>query len=279
MIIALTVVFIILLYIIGGDRGIQTFITLCFNISALILSIFLMSWGWNPVGVSLVSCFIISSATLFYQNGRNAKTLASFCAIIIVLLILFAVSFMVGYASHLGGINEIMRYEDEITRYSPDININMSKIAVSMIITGLIGAAADASIGVSSAVYEVYKNNRELSLTELFRSGTHIGGDILGATINTLYFACLGESLTLFILLKNYHYSILEVINSKAFCQEFIDIIVSCISCILVIPITAIFISYILKNLSKFEKFLLDDGLLLEPGDETLNENVNIIPG
>ncbi len=97
-----------------------------------------------------------------------------------------------------------------------------------MIITGLIGAAMDASIAVSSAVYEVYKNNRGLSLMELFQSGIHIGSDILGATINTLYFACLGESLTLFILLKNYKYSVLEVINSKAFflgiCQYYFQL-------------------------------------------------------
>ena len=133
-----------------------------------------------------------------------------------------------------------------------------------MIITGLIGAAMDASIAVSSAVYEVYKNNRGLHLTELFRSGINIGGDILGATVNTLYFACLGESLTLFILFKNYHYSVLEVINSKAFCQDFVNIVISCISCILVIPLTAFAISYILKNLSKFERYLLDDDLFAE---------------
>ena len=261
MIKALAVILIILLYLIGGERGIITFISLCFNIAVLSISIILMSWGWDPVIVTFVSCLIICYISLFYQNGKNSKTVASFCAVIIILLILFAVSYFVGNVSHLGGINEIMRYEDEIARLAPDINISMRKIAVSMIITGLIGAAMDASIAVSSAVYEVFKNNRCLSLMELFKSGINIGGDILGATVNTLYFACLGESLTLFILFKNYHYSILEVINSKAFCQEFVDITFSCISCILVIPLTAIIISYILKNLNKFEKYLLDDEL------------------
>lgn len=142
---------------------------------------------------------------------------------------------------------------------SPDVGINMAKIAIAMIITGLIGAAMDASISVSSAVYEVNKNNRDLSLDELFKSGINVGSDVLGATVNTIYFACLGESLTLFILLKNYHYSVLEVINSKAFCQEFAGIIISCMACILVVPLTAIAISYILKNINKFEKYLLDD--------------------
>ncbi len=268
MIKVLAVILIILLYIIGGDRGITTFISLCFNIAVLSISIIIMSWGWDPVIVTFISCLIICYITLFYQNGKNSKTLASFCAVIIVLLVLFVVSYYIGYGAHLGGINEIMQYEDEITRLSHDININMAQIAVSMIITGLVGAAMDASIGVSSAIYEVFKNNRCLSLMELFKSGIHIGSDILGATVNTLYFACLGESLSLFILFKNYHYSVLEVINSKAFCQEFVDIILSCISCILVIPLTAIIISYILKNQNKFEKYLLDDELFFDFNEE-----------
>lgn len=262
MIRGLVIVFIILLYIIGGKRGILTFKSLCFNIAALSISIIMMSWGWNPIIVTFVSCLIICIITLFYQNGKNSKTIASFSGVVIILLVLFALSYYVGYESHIGGVNEIMRYSDEITMFPADINVNMVQIAVAMIITGLIGAAMDASIAVSSAVYEVYKNNMCLSSMELFKSGINIGSDILGATVNTLYFACLGESLSLFILMKNYHYSILEVINSKAFCQEFVGIILSCIACILVVPLTAIFISYILKHLNKFEKYLIDDELL-----------------
>lgn len=260
----LAVILIILLYIIGRDRGILTFISLCFNIAVLSISIILMSWGLDPIPITFISCLLICYITLIYQNGINSKTIASFCAVIAVLFVLVAISYYVGYASHLGGINEIMKYEDEVTRYSTAIDINMAHIAVSIIITGLIGAAMDASIAVSSAVYEVFKNNSFLSFSELFKSGINIGSDILGATVNTLYFACLGESLTLFILFKNYHYSIFEIINSKAFCQEFTDIIFSCISCILVIPLTAIMISYILKNLNKFEKYLVDDELFIE---------------
>lgn len=264
----LAVAFIILLYAIGGDRGVKTFLSLCFNIAVLSLSIVLMSWGLDPILVTFFSCMVICCITLFYQNGRNSKTAASFCAVAAVLFLLFAVACLIGYRSHIGGINEIMQYEDEVTRYSHDININMLKIAVAMIITGLIGAAMDASIAVSSAVYEVFQNNRNLCFLELFRSGLTIGSDILGATINTLYFACLGQSLALFVLLKNYHYSVLEVINSKAFFQEFVGVIFGSIGCILVIPFTAVLISYLLKNLDRFERFLPDDDLFYESEEE-----------
>jgi uncharacterized membrane protein len=250
------------MYLIGGERGILSTISLCFNIAVLSSCIILMSWGWDPVIVTFVSCFLICYITLCYQNGENSKTIASFWAVIIVLLILFIISYYVGYEAHIRGINEVLRVEDDIViELSPDINISMYKIAVSMVIIGLVGAAMDASIAVSSAIYEVFKGNRHLSLMELFKSGITIGSDILGATVNTLYFACLGESLTLFILFKDDHYSIQQIINSKAFFQEAIYIILSCVSCILVIPLTAIIVSYILKNPKKLKRFLSEDEL------------------
>ena len=265
MIIVLGIILIILLYIIGGERGIVSAISLCFNIVVLSISIILMSWGWDPVIVTVISCFLICYITLCYQNGENSKTIASFWAVMIVLLILFVISYYLGYESHIRGINEMLRVEDDIVvELSPDINISMAKIAVSMVIIGLVGAAMDASIAVSSAVYEVFKSNRHLGIKELIRSGINIGSDILGATVNTLYFACLGESLTLFILFKDDHYSISKIINSKAFFQETLYIIFSCVGCILVIPLTALFVSYILKNPRKLKRFLSDDELFLD---------------
>ncbi len=257
----LSIILIILLYAIGGERGIVTFLSLCFNIAVLSLSIILMSWGWNPIIVTFLSCLLICNITLFYQNGKNAKTIASFWSVLIVLLVLFGAAYQVGFGIHLQGINEIMQQEDEIMGLSPNININMAKIAVAMIITGLIGAATDTAMAVSSAVYEVFKNNKDLSQIALFKSGINIGRDILGTTVNTLYFACIGESMMLFLLFKNHNYTIFETINSKAFFQGSVDIIISCISCILVIPLTAAVTTYILKNPDKLKKHLDEDEL------------------
>lgn len=263
MIIALAVIFIILLCAVGGERGIVSLISLCFNIVVLAVSITFMAWGFDPVIVTFFSSLLICGITLFYQNGKNSKTIASFWAVAAVLLVLFAVTYTVGYEAHLRGLSTVLQKEDEVLGLSPDINIDMAKIAVSMIITGLIGAATDTAIAVSSAVYEVFRNNRSLSRAELFRSGMSIGGDILGTTVNTLYFACIGESMMLFLLFRNYNYSLAEVINSKAFFQEFVNIIFSCLSCIMVIPLAAAIISFILTSPEKMKKYLDEDELFL----------------
>jgi uncharacterized membrane protein len=272
MIIALGIILVLLLFVIGGERGIISSVTLFFNIVVLSVSIILMSWGWNAMIVTFISCLLISYITLFYQNGENAKTLASFWAVTAVLLLLFLISSRIGYVSHIRGINEMLRAEDDIfIELSPDIHISMAKVAVSIVVIGLVGAALDASIAVSSAIYEVFKGSRHLTIGQLFKSGINIGSDILGAMVNTLYFAFLGESLTLFILFKDDHYSVQRIINSKAFSQEMIYVILSCISCVLVVPITSIMISYILKNPIKLRRFLTEDELFKDPVPGSLN--------
>jgi uncharacterized membrane protein len=257
----LTIAFVGLMILIGGERGFKSFIALCLNILVLSILLALISGSSNPLLVTFFASLLISIIILFYQNGKNAKTIASFFAIIIVVLIMLSITFFLCYKAKLGGLSEIIQGDAMSFGISKNMNINMFQIAIAMIITGLMGAAIDTSITISSAVYEVYRNNPLLNKKELYQSGIHMGNDILGTTINTLYFAYIGGSMSLLILFKMFHYSILEVINSKAFLQETIYIIVSGISCVLIIPITAATISYIIINHEKYQGHLKDDEL------------------
>jgi len=142
------------------------------------------------------------------------------------------------------GIEEL----EEISMFSYDINLNMNTIMTSLILIGLIGAITDTSIAISSALYEVYYNNKLLSRKSLFNSGLNIGKDILGTTVNTLLFAFLGEFLTLIIWFKSLSYSLDQTINSKVLTAEVIKILFSNIGCILIIPITAFITSYYLTK-------------------------------
>lgn len=257
----LAIILVVLLIVIGGERGALTIISLCWNLLVLSVSIVLMSWGCNPLLVTLIGCILIGNSTLFYQNGKNAKTIASFWAVVMVMCLLFLAIYTIGHGANLRGINEIIQKEDQVFGLSVDIHTNMASMVISVILMGLIGATMDTSIAVSSAVYEVYKNNRGLSCKELFHSGISIGKDILGTMINTLYFAYIGESMMLFILFKNFDYSLLEMVNSKAFFQGVAGIVFSGMGCVLIIPTTAILISYLLKNPEKFKRLLKEDEL------------------
>lgn len=244
--ILIIILFLLMIYI-DKKRGIKLFLSLCFNFIILIVLFYFIALGINPIILSLLGCLLVSIVILYYVNGKNIKTEASFLSIVIVLLILSVLIFITTKETRIAGFG----YEsyEEINMFSYDIGIDFTNIAISLVLISLIGATTDASIAISSALFEVYENNKHLSKKELFKSGLSIGKDILCTTTNTLLFAFLGEFMTLVIWLYQGSYSFLEIINAKTFVSELIRILFSAIGCVMIIPITSyITTRKILKN-------------------------------
>ena len=235
-IILIIILFLLMIYI-DKKRGIKLFISLFLNFIILMILFYLISLGINPIITSLIGCFIISYIILYFVNGENVKTKSSLKSIFLVLLILAILIFIMTKLSRIAGFG----YEsyEEINMLSYNVRIDFENIAISIILISLIGATTDSSIAISSALYEVYENNKGLSKKELFLSGISIGKDILCTTTNTLLFAFLSEFMTLVIWYYKGNYGLLDIINSKTFSQEFIRILFSAIGCVLVIPITS----------------------------------------
>lgn len=234
--ILIIILFLLMLYI-DKKRGIKLFLSLLFNFLILMILFYFISIGLNPIVCSLVGCLAMSYIILFFVNGENLKTKTSFKSIIIVLILLALLIYIMTKVSRIAGFG----YEslEEINMYSYDVKIDFTNIAISLVLISLIGATVDASIAISSALFEVYENNKNLSKKELFISGMNIGKDILCTSVNTLLFAFLADFMTLIIWYYKGHYSFLDIINSKTFVSEFIRIMFSIIGCLLVIPITS----------------------------------------
>ena len=247
-IILIILLFLLMIYI-DIKRGIKLFLSILFNFIILMIIFYLIAVGLNPIICSLIGCFIISYIILYYVNERNIKTESSLKSVIIVLIILSFLIFFVTKISRIAGFG----YEsyEEINMFSYDVKIDFTNIAISMILISLIGATIDSSIAISSALYEVYDNNKNLSKKDLFLSGMNIGKDILCTTNNTLMFAFLGEFMTLLIWFYKGDYSFLEIVNAKTFVSEMIKILFSAVGCIIVIPITAYITTETLKKDAK----------------------------
>lgn len=234
--ILIIILFLLMIYI-DKKRGIKLFLSIIFNFLILMILFYFIALGFNPIICSLIGCLIISTIILYFVNGKNKKTISSMKSIIIVLLILAVLIFIMTYLSRIAGFG----YEsyEEINMFSYDVHIDFTNIAVSMILISLIGATVDTAIAISSALYEVYDNNKNLSKKELFLSGMNIGRDVLCTTSNTLLFAFLGDFMTLLIWFSQGKYSFFDIVNAKTFVAELIRILFSATGCILVIPISA----------------------------------------
>ena len=249
----LSLILLLLLIIIGGKRGIKTFLTIYINLFLVILLVLLCGWGFNPLIVTLIISVFIVLLILFYLNNINIKTVCSLVSVIIVLIFFLLFTIIINNRIYIQGYTE--ENIESISYVVYDTGLNMMKIATSIVLIGLLGNIIDTSIAISSALYEVYVNNPKLSIKELFISGMNIGKDILGTTTNTLFFAYLGSCMTLFIYFQDFKYSFSTIINSKIFAIEFTRIMISGIASFVIIPLTAIITSIACKKRVKlYEK-------------------------
>ena len=233
----------LLMTLIGGRKGVRSFLAIFFNFGVIMITVILMNDPIiDPVILTIIACGVISCINLFYINGVNSKTKTAFLSTIIctVILLLFIV-FITNKAMIQGfGEEEI----GELGMFSLLVEVDFVKITVSVIIMSTIGAITDTAIAVSSPMREIHFHHPNISRKDLFRSGLNIGRDILGTSTNTLFFAFFGGYLALLIWFKDLSYSVGEVVNSKVFSAEMITILCAGIGVTLVIPITTWITAY-----------------------------------
>lgn len=245
MISVLSIILFLLLTVIGKSRGFKTFMIFYLSLFLIMVYLFVMSIGFGAITNAIIICILVSIITLFGLNGYNVKTKSSFISIMVILLFIFLLTFFIGKNANIQGFSS--ETLESIGGYSFDINYDMTNLFIGMYLVCVIGTIIDTSISVSSAMNEVYLNNKHLTKNELYKSGMNVGKDILATTINTLFFAVVAEFIGFFM----WHYgsTIGYLINYKSFAQEIIKLLLCFIASILIIPVTSFIASrFIIKD-------------------------------
>ena len=231
MLITLGLVLLILIMVVGGDRGVVSLIALCGNLLILSLAIWLMASGVPVLLVTVCVGVVISCITLFYQNGRNGKTWSAFLATMITMLLLFFFIYIVVWRSEAGGLNEIQQVGEDVFYYNMNLNISMRNVAVSVILLSTLGAVLDMALTVTTSVYEVKSHKEDMTFKELIHSGMQIGKEVTGTTV---------KSLLLFSYLRMQGYSFELLLNSKIMFENCASMIFGAIACVVVMPVAAV---------------------------------------
>jgi uncharacterized membrane protein len=251
MIVMLTLILFVLMLAIGGRRGLLSFGSLMINFMVLIFIISMIARGTNAILATVIGCLIITTLTLLLNVGIELKSLSSWLSVMLVLLINGIYSGFLVSSSGIGGFS-LPEYPT-IAMFNQNIGINMADVAVAVILFKLVGAMIDTSVAISSFLSESVRLNPHQSKSHLFHSAMNVGRDILGTTINTLYFAFLGTFMMLFAWFSLNGYTFAMMVNSKVLTRELIRIISSGLGCVLIIPITAAISTYLFKRTQRHE--------------------------
>ncbi|MBS4176509.1 YibE/F family protein [Lederbergia citrea] len=243
--VCLAAILFILMVLIGGKKGARSFFALFLNFGVLLITIVIMTIpNANPIILTLIACTAVSCINLFYINGVNSKTKTAFISTMTtIVILLFFIVIMTKKAMIQGfGEEEI----EELSMFSLFIGVDFVKIGAAVIIMSAIGSIVDVAISIASSMREIFNHHPIISRKDLFTSGLSIGRDILGTDTNTLFFAFFGSYLGLLLWFKDLSYSFGEIVNSKVFSAEMINILSAGIGVALIIPITAWINAYVL---------------------------------
>ena len=158
----LGIILLALMFLIGHDRGLQAFLTILMNMAVLAGVVLAIVYGANPLAVSAAAGILLTVLILFYQNGNNLKTRVSFLVILVVLLVTFVIGLLLCRAGHAGGYSEVKINLDDGLFLDGNVSLSMYQVEIGVILLGLLGAVKDAAVAVTSAVYEVHRNNPTL---------------------------------------------------------------------------------------------------------------------
>ncbi|HSH25986.1 MAG TPA: YibE/F family protein [Massilibacterium sp.] len=237
-IVLLAVILLVLMVLIGGKKGLHSFISIFLNFTVVLVALlFMLDPHVNLMILTLILCVVISCINLFYINGVNVKTITAFISTFITYTLLLLLIHMMTKYTMIQGFGD--EEAEELGVFSLYIGIDFLEIGAAVILMSAIGAIIDVAISITSSMDEIFNCYPQLSKKELFLSGIEIGRDILGTDTNTLFFAFFGSYLGLLIWFQDLSYSFGEIMNSKVFASEMITIFCSGIGIALVIPITA----------------------------------------
>jgi len=239
MILLLTGLLLGLMVLVGGERGFHSFVFLFVNGFFGMVGICLLCCGISPAAILVIGCAVFLAVGIPLQNGCNLKSLSAMLATGLILVLMGAAISAVCLHVHITGLSEIQLKEIDNSYLSSGVDLDMRAILLVSLVWGELGALMDTSITIASSMNEILAAHPNLTERELRSSGLQIGKNIIGTTVNTLVFIAFGETIMLCLLYISNGYSLVMLINSKSFFQQFGGILFSCQSCLLVVPLTA----------------------------------------
>lgn len=231
--------FFIAVVIIGGLRGLSSFIGLIISFVVLLKYIIpQIINGGNPVLIAITGSFVILLTTLYLAHGISKKTTAAVLGTTISLVITgLLAAFSVGFARLSGFVSEQAAFVNAF----PGADINLQGILLAGIIIGSLGVLDDITVSQSAVVFELKDANKKLSFEELYNRGLKVGRDHIASLVNTLVLAYAGASLPLFLLFTlNGGEPFNILINRELIASEVVRTLVGSLGLVMAVPITTV---------------------------------------
>ena len=231
-------VFLILLCIVGGKKGVKSAVSLLFTFICFVFLFFPMILrGIWPIIAAMITSAIVLGVSMYLLNGWTRKSGIAFLATLGGLLISGAAAIIFGHAVNLSGYN--VSNIENLMFVAQNTMIDVGQILFAGILFASLGAVMDIAMDVTSACAEIVKHNPYISRKALFQAGMNVGRDVMGTMSTTLILAFFCGSLCVWVLDYVYDLPYLQLINSNAIGIEIMKGFSASFGVIFTVPIAA----------------------------------------
>lgn len=239
---ALSLILLAAMALIGGRKGITSFAAFFFNIFLFLVILVLLNKNFPLWLAVFPGCLLIAAINLFFVNEYNLKTKTAFVSTIATLVLVIGLIYLLSAHAHIQGFGA--EETEELGAFQMNIGISFQKIIRASLILSMMGAITDSAMAIASTLVEVHLHDPAMPQQGLFLSGMRMARDILGTTVNTLFFAFVGSYLGLIIWFGDLAYSASAIVNSKIFAEEMLTAATTGIGAIVILPVTALICSW-----------------------------------
>lgn len=247
------VLFLTIVIIVGGKKGVKAILGLIFTI---VLIYFIMVKGIfkgdHAIKNSIITSILVITGTfIIIGDGINKKILTAAIGTFggVISAGIFALIFN-NLAKLTGAGEDAIQLSINMTA----INFNFRQLLFAGIIVSALGACMDVGMSIASSLDEIKIKNPDITWQELLKSGMNIGRDVIGTMTNTLILAYVGGSLNLILLFMASDMNLYEILNKETIAEQIISAIAGSIGVVCTVPITSLVYSVLNRDRVVYRK-------------------------
>jgi uncharacterized membrane protein len=194
------VLFIILVLLVIGKKGISSLIGLGIGLTVIILWMLPMILkGQDPLTTCIIGSVVILIASAYLAHGFSKKTSLALVATLLALILTVLVSTLAVNATRLFGFNNEAIYTLQLD--SIPLNLNFNGLLLAGIIIGTLGALLDISTNQVNTMFNIFSQDNKIKFATLVKQAREAGKAHIASLMNILVFAYAGCSLIILLVL------------------------------------------------------------------------------
>jgi len=231
-------IFIVLMILFCGTKGINAIISLGF-IGGAVFLVFIPAIvsGRNIYITTIIISVYAIIATMLTVVGANKKAIAAILGCLggvfiagVLMRVMDVVMALSGYLDRDHGFlaSTVMEHP-----------LDLRAVIFAGVTIGILGAVMDVALSIASSLWEVKEVGGHFRFGDIFKSGLNIGRDIVGTMLNTLILAYIGSSLAMILLIATSDVSFLSLFNWEMVLVELLRALIGSFGLLFTVPLTA----------------------------------------